>query len=945
MSFALTDRRTFTYALALAGALLPLGFGHDRLTAVEPVAERVAELEVESGDGNRQAASANEPIGSLADLARHYGRTDVETLPVDFHARVNYWDSRDQAVFVQDEHGAIYLSIPFEYFERHPRLRPGTDVRVIGNLILERYFVQAETIEIAGVDEPVAPKTTQIEDLSLGDRWAQRVRTSGTLREVARFSDLWVASCSSGDTRFVIHQFDEDDSVDWQQWIGRSVEIEGTLICNVDFNGQPFRYAVQRNEFDPPLRAAPRSGDAEDDADEALPQNAPSRTIEQLRTANTVPGTLYRTSGQITSVSQHEGYLIESDGPGIFVHTELAEETSLGHVVEVTVRRDPSDRFRAVTLWSKAFRSVPPPPMDRAESVQVSLFPYRATMEAELIATLSQGERRVVMLRDGDTSFAAILEADDDDWKEASLDNARRVAVTGMLLAAAPEMAEPEQGFTPVFMVELASIDDLRVVSRWWQLSPSLALSVLAVITVVCLTGMLCFATLWLRLQRTVRTNRRLESDLLESRKMDALGRLAGGVAHDFNNLLAAIASNLELIDRGDSQAGEQQHHQCLAAARRCTAQATKLVRSLLGFSRQTKLDLQVGDLNDVVNDAVLLAKTSLPPDVVVKLRLSPDLPPCRVDQTQLEQVFLNLMFNARDALGRQAGTIMVETDSIVDDDGNSMARIRVRDDGHGMNHETSARVFEPFFTTKKVGEGTGLGLALSYGVINQHGGTIDCHSELGVGSVFTILLPGVSIGPDESIAGQTEIDIQTTRRTEAGAAVTAGTDNDHEEVVTGNRLRVDRGQSSIKASIKAPVKPPAEDAPLKILLVDDDDEVRRVAKLSLEAIGHQVTDVAGGHEAIARVEQGESFDAVILDLMMPGISGAETFDRLKSHQPDLPIIVCSGLLIEIENLKQVSGRKPDACLSKPFQLADLQDRLREICPTQRVNSQRQHTA
>ncbi|QEG00686.1 Blue-light-activated protein [Stieleria maiorica] len=931
MSFAPTDRRSFLHALALACALLPLGVGRARLPAVEPAAD--------SGAGGRQAAAADEPIGSIADLARHYGRTDVESLPVDFRARVNYWDARDRAVFVQDKHGAIYLSIAFEDFERHPRLAPGTDVRVIGKLILDRYFVQAETIEITDVAKPVMPKTTRIEDLSLGDRWAQRVTTSGTLQEVARFSDLWVALCSSGDTTFVIHRFEADETIDWQEWIGRSVEIEGTLICEVDFNGQPFRYVVRMNEFDPPLRAAPRSDDVANETDEVMIRNAEFRTIEQLRAANTLAGSLYRTDGQITSVIEHEGYLIESDGPGIFVHTELADETSLGHVVELTVRREPPHQFHAVTLQSKAFRSVPTSPMDRAESVQVALCPYRATMEADLISTRSQGKRRIIMLRDGDTSFAAILEADNDSWKDASLENARRVAVTGMVLAAPPELAEPEQGFHPVFVVELANVNDLRVVSRWWQLSPSLAFFVLTMIAVICLAGMLCFATMWLRLQRTVRTNRRLESDLLESRKMDALGRLAGGVAHDFNNLLAAIASNLELIDRGDSLTGEHQHLQCLASARRCTAQATKLVRSLLGFSRQTKLDLQVGDLNEVVNDAVLLAKTSLSPDVVVTLRLSPDLPLCRIDHAQLEQVLLNLLFNAHDALGRQAGTIVLQTDSIVDDDGNPMARIRVRDNGHGMNHETSVRVFEPFFTTKKVGEGTGLGLALSYGVVNQHGGTIQCHSQLGVGSVFTLLLPGVSIGPDESIPGHAAIDIATMRRTTISPSNSVESQTDS---ATGKWRRVDRGGDAIET--------PANGAPLNVLLVDDDDEVRRVTKLSLEAIGHQVTDVAGGHEAMARVEQGESFDAVILDLMMPGISGAETFDRLKSHQPDLPIIVCSGLLIEIENLKQVSGRKPDACLSKPFQLADLQDRLRKVCPpqrvnSQRVNSQRQHTA
>ncbi|MDV6031978.1 MAG: response regulator [Phycisphaera sp. RhM] len=899
------DRLVFFRALAATCVCMAI-FAAPGLAAEQVLAPQ--------GGATRQAAAeSGDVIHSLLDLKRHYGRTDVESLPVDLHARVNYWDVRDRAVFVQDQHSAIYLSVPFVQFERHSRLPPGTRIRVIGRLVMDGHYVQVETVEVSDDVVPVEPKSLRIEDLTLGNRWSQRVKTTGAVQEVARFGDLWIASCTSGDASFLVHRYEENAIFQWTRLIGHEVEMEGTLICEVGSDGKPTRYVVEMNEFDPPLRPIRHLEDI------VSVDEAESRTIDQLRTTETIAGGLYQTSGQITSVAAGDGYLIESEGSGMFIATAMAREDASGHLVDVTVRRRGTNQFQAVSLHSRAFQTVPPPQRDQARSVELSRLPYRATIEADFIFSLSQDDQRTIMLRDVDTEFAATLTVNDATWEDLSLENARRVAVTGMVTAAPPGMTELEQDFSPEFIVELEGPDGVQVVSRWWQFSRSAGISALALIAVLGVAGMLCFATLWFRLQRTVRTNRRLELQLRESQKMDALGRLAGGVAHDFNNLLAAIASNLELIDIGTPRNDDQPTH-CLASARRCTAQATKLVRSLLGFTRQTNLDLQVGNLNDVVEEAVLLAKTSLSPDVVVSLQLSPWLPPCRFDHAQLEQVLLNLLFNAHDALGRQTGTIILQTDPFVDADGSPFTRIQIRDDGHGMDHETRARVFEPFFTTKKVGEGTGLGLALSYGVINQHGGTIDCQSEPGHGSVFTILLPAAI---EASASEKTNGDATPLNHSSKRFSTSSETCGER-----GELLRVDDAEQAIES--------PPDHVAMEILLVDDDDEVRRVAKLSLEAIGHRVTDAAGGREAIARVQRGETFDVVILDLMMPDVSGAETFRQLKAIRSDLPIIVCSGLLIEIEKLKQVSGRKPDASLSKPFQLADLQHSLRQVCPQPR---------
>lgn len=864
-------------------------------------------------------------LKSLAQFASHYGRTDIESIPVDLSVSINYWDQRDKAVFVQDQHDASYVDVSLQDFERYPEIEPGTRVRVKGHLLLDGHFVVADSVEVSEDVGEVQSKSVLIPELSLGDFWSHRVKTVGTVNEIAHFGHEWTASISSGDTKFIVHRFEEDKEYEWPALLGRRVRIRGTLTCEMDFNGHPFRYAVRMNEFDSDLRLTRTDSDFgidlidEDvfDLGDRSIESAIATQIERIRSLDPAKGNLFQVSGQITSADEHEGYLIEAGGHGMFVHSELAKKASLGHIVDLTLLRNGPNDFQAVALHSKAFQSVPPPSHQKAQLVDVAALPCRATIEGEFVSSSSQGNKRIITLVDGTTEFVAILEVDDEDWQNISLDNARQIAVSGMIVPLPPVTIDAIQGSKPAFAVELQNWEGLLIVSRWWQMSPSFAITALALIAAVCTAGMICFATLWLRLQHTGRENRQLAFQLVQSQKMDALGRLAGGVAHDFNNLLVGIASNLELMDQRRSTAGVERD-QCLASARKCTNQATTLVRSLLGFSRQTNLKLEVGDINQAVGEAALLAKTSFSPNVSISLDLSKDLPLCRFDQTQLQQVFVNLFINARDALPDQTGTIYLKTVGGVDERSNPCAQILVRDYGEGMDNQTIARVFEPFFTTKKVGEGTGLGLALSYGIIKQHGGTIDCESELGLGSVFTITLPGVS---GESLADAGRVDDAHVGPTRSLSAITS----------RGHRQVVDLDAGHDRETFSGSRSRDPSKVSWEILLVDDDDEVRRVTKLSLEALGHRVTDVAGGREALKRIEQGLQIDVVILDLIMPALSGNETFCRIKSTRPDLPIIVCSGLMIEVEKLRRLSGRSPDGCLSKPFQLADLKMTLEHV--------------
>ncbi|MCA9140017.1 MAG: response regulator [Planctomycetales bacterium] len=846
-----------------------------------------------AGDEPDTGERSQVTLRSFAEAAKHYGRTDIDSIPIDIEARVNYWGRRDNSVFVEDDFDALYVSVSTSEFEKHPRVQPGTRIRVIGDLILDGQFLRGSSIELFDDVKQITPRSVRIHELSMGDWWSHRITTQGVIREVVRMGNEWIALASSGDTHFVIHRFDDradkgDDT--WSRLIDRNVVITGTLVCDMDFSGQPYQFDVRTNQLDPhPIPIEKDDATTEDlldRDDEVAIDHFRSRVTEssvpRLLAGDGMDGDLFSMRCQITSVTENQGYLVEDAGRGVFVDSALAKKTMTGNVVDLIARRTGAHQFQAVSLHSRSFQSIPPPRSKDVREIDTATLPMRVTTEGELVSVHSQGGKHFLLLREGDTFFTVIVQADHKSWESVSLANARRVAVSGMVIQMPPDTTFDGQTGESAFAVELQSTSDLEVTSRWLQFSPSIMIASLAVIAAVCAFGMVCFAVLWFKVQRADRMNRKLTKQLAHNQKMDALGRLAGGVAHDFNNLLAAIASNLELVERHDrvpSQVTALERQQCLASARRCTVQATKLVRSLLGFSRQEKLDLADGDVNQAVEEAVMLAKTSLGPDIQVLLELDPKLPRCRFDHTQMSQVFLNLCFNARDAMSGNPGIINVKTECQINDQQERCIRISFRDDGEGMSRETVARIFEPFFTTKKVGEGTGLGLARAHGIISQHGGTICCESELGVGSNFSITLPVLPQG----FAMQSR--------------------------------RIEKNSDS---AIEAPK------CPCEVLLVDDDDEVRRVARLSLNAMGFSVHEASSGSEAIEFVCNGGHVDVVMIDLIMPGLSGFDSFLRLKTIRPTLPVIVCSGLINEVERLSAQAGRTPDACLAKPFQLPEL---------------------
>jgi two-component system cell cycle sensor histidine kinase/response regulator CckA len=334
----------------------------------------------------------------------------------------------------------------------------------------------------------------------------------------------------------------------------------------------------------------------------------------------------------------------------------------------------------------------------------------------------------------------------------------------------------------------------------------------------------------------------RLEEQLRQSQKMEAVGRLAGGIAHDFNNLLMVIMGHGELLRRGleadDARLRKVQH--VMGAAER----AACLVRQLLAFSRKQVLEPQVVDLNALVSDTARMLRPLLGEDVRIVTRLAPTLGRVRVDPAQIDQVLVNLAVNARDAMPR-GGTLTLETANVGDGPGGRVALV-VRDTGLGMDEATRAHLFEPFFTAKGGSGGTGLGLSMVYGIVRQSGGQITVESAPLAGTSFRIVLPRAD-GP--------------------GAA----------------------------AEVVAPARAPSATGET-VLVVEDEESIRSLACEMLEGQGYHTLSAGSGEEALGlAVGHAGPIHVLLADVVMPGLAGPALAERFAVVRPEARVLFMSG--------------------------------------------------
>ncbi|MBN1770446.1 MAG: PAS domain S-box protein [Deltaproteobacteria bacterium] len=384
---------------------------------------------------------------------------------------------------------------------------------------------------------------------------------------------------------------------------------------------------------------------------------------------------------------------------------------------------------------------------------------------------------------------------------------------------------------------------------------------------------------------RDVTARRRLEERLRQAHKMEAVGTLAGGIAHDFNNILMAIQGNASLV-RADL-AEDDPFRERLEAIEECVRSASELTRQLLGFARGGAYSVVPTDLNDLVERTARLFGRSRK-QISLHHKPAADLWTVEVDRSQIEQVLLNLMVNAWHAMP-EGGDLYLETGNLTldEDDAKSRGvrpgryvRVAVTDTGVGMDEATRSRVFEPFFTTKGMGRGTGLGLATVYGMVTSHGGFLTVYSEPARGSTFNVHLPA-SDRPVVETAGPP-----------AGP------------VVTGTET---------------------------ILLVDDEVAVRSTAAAMLARLGYTVLAAASGEEALdCFARERNRIDLVVLDMVMPGLGGRETFHRLRALDPGLRVLLASGYSLNGE-ARELLDRGCRAFLQKPWSLAELSLKLRRV--------------
>ncbi|HTZ74505.1 MAG TPA: PAS domain S-box protein [Candidatus Aquilonibacter sp.] len=387
---------------------------------------------------------------------------------------------------------------------------------------------------------------------------------------------------------------------------------------------------------------------------------------------------------------------------------------------------------------------------------------------------------------------------------------------------------------------------------------------------------------------REISERRRLEEQLRQSQKMEAIGRLSGGVAHDFNNLLGVIIGYGEILEERIDSANPLRASvdQILKAGRR----AASLTRQLLAFSRQQVLEPKVLRLNAVVADMEKMLRRMIGEDVELTISLGPSLGRIRADQGQIEQVIMNLAVNSRDAMPN-GGKLVIETMNF-EIDRAFAARyaypvlagpyilLTVADSGTGMDAATQQRIFEPFFTTKEKGKGTGLGLSTVYGVVKQSSGYIDVYSTLGKGTTFNIYLPRTdsSEGDDGHDAGP--------------ATATRGTET--------------------------------------ILLVEDEDTLRALTKNLLELNGYTVLEAANGAAALEISDRAPGeIHLLLTDVVMPGINGRVLADQLKSKRPGIKTMFMSGYTGQRVG-EETIFRPGTIFLQKPFSREQLARKVRD---------------
>jgi len=383
-----------------------------------------------------------------------------------------------------------------------------------------------------------------------------------------------------------------------------------------------------------------------------------------------------------------------------------------------------------------------------------------------------------------------------------------------------------------------------------------------------------------------VTKQRRSEEHLLRAQRMESIGTLAGGIAHDLNNILSPILMSVEMLELEN---GGNKTSRWTAMIRENAVRAADLVKQVLSFARGLDGARVSTQVKHIIKDLIAVLSETLPKSIQIKYVIAPDLFVIYADPTQVHQVLMNMCINSRDAMPA-GGKLEITAENLVIDDAHLKANtntpgpyilVKIKDTGIGMNSELRERIFDPFFTTKELGKGTGLGLSTALSIVNAHGGFVDVSSEPGKGSTFSIYLPAI------------------------GAAAEAGSGDEASEYKTGG------GEL--------------------ILVVDDEENIREIAKAALERFGYRVITATDGTDAIGVYSRSaEPVSVVITDMAMPFLDGAATIRALKGINSDLKFVAMSGLQSN-EQAAELETLKVNSFLTKPFTAEQLLTALERV--------------
>ncbi len=375
-------------------------------------------------------------------------------------------------------------------------------------------------------------------------------------------------------------------------------------------------------------------------------------------------------------------------------------------------------------------------------------------------------------------------------------------------------------------------------------------------------------------IQRDITEEKKLYEQLLRAQKMEAIGTLAGGIAHDFNNIMSIILGYSEILKEMVSE--DSSLYRPIDVIEKAAQRGASLATKILTVVKKERMEQKVVNLNTIVMDTLEILQRSIPREIEIRVQLDEEIPPVKADPAQLQQVIINLALNARDAMP-EGGVLTIATSKVGNSYGASngitseegFVRLTVSDTGVGIEKDLQSRVFDPFFTTKDKKAGTGLGLYIVHSIVTNHGGYINLYSEPGKGSRFNIYLP-VYRGPEEE---EEEITLDTLKGSET------------------------------------------------VLVIDDEEELLNLTVDLLEPMGYKVITANGGKEGISLYrERKDEIDLVVLDMVMPKMSGREVFQRLKEINPQVRVLICSGYTEEgYTGIKELLAQGASGFVQKPF--------------------------